>query len=195
MAGRPDEPRAGGNSSSSSGRARWWRSLAVSSRRQGRRFSTWREPADSEIRLAMTPEVDAVMVISRDDRVSLRHALVVEHMRPGVAPDSLTVYNRDLGGRVGDARFQRRVMSMADVVAPSLAAACPGGGSALGPTLCRHGCRDPAGRRRPCHFTTGIARSPPRRAPCDQPQIDLSPLRAERQDNVVRVAGVRVHPP
>ena len=83
------------------------------------------EPADSEIRLAMTPEVDAVMVISRDDRVSLRHAIVVEHVRPGVRL-IVTVYNRDLGAELRRAVPNVRVMSMADVVAPSLAAACLG---------------------------------------------------------------------
>lgn len=83
------------------------------------------EPADSEIRLAMTAEVDAVMVISRDDRVSLRHALVVEHVRPGVRL-IVTVYNRDLGAELRRAVPNVRVISMAEVVAPPLAAACLG---------------------------------------------------------------------
>ena len=43
-----------------------------------------RAPADREIRRALEPDVDAVVVISRDDRVSLRLALVVEGVRPGV---------------------------------------------------------------------------------------------------------------
>jgi voltage-gated potassium channel Kch len=81
------------------------------------------EPADSEIRLAMTAAVDAVMVISRDDRVSLRNALVVEHVRPGVRL-IVTVYNRDLGAELRRAVPNVRVISMAEVVAPSLAAAC-----------------------------------------------------------------------
>jgi voltage-gated potassium channel Kch len=81
------------------------------------------EPADSEIRASMVPEVDAVMVISRDDRASLRHALVVEHVRPGVRL-IVTIYNRDLGAELRRAVPNVRVMSMADIVAPSLAAAC-----------------------------------------------------------------------
>jgi Trk K+ transport system NAD-binding subunit len=81
------------------------------------------EPPDSEIRAVMSPEVDAVMVISRDDRVSLRHALVVEHLRPGVRL-IVTIYNRDLGAELRRAVPNVRVMSMADIVAPSLAAAC-----------------------------------------------------------------------
>jgi voltage-gated potassium channel Kch len=81
------------------------------------------EPADSEIRLAMTAAVNAVMVISRDDRVSLRHALVVEHVRPGVRL-IVTIYNRDLGAELRRAVPNVRVISMAEVVAPPLAAAC-----------------------------------------------------------------------
>jgi Trk K+ transport system NAD-binding subunit len=81
------------------------------------------EPADNEIRRAMSSEVDAVIVISRDDRVSLRHALVVEHLRPGVRL-IVTIYNRDLGAELRRAVPNVRVMSMADIVAPSLAAAC-----------------------------------------------------------------------
>jgi hypothetical protein len=83
------------------------------------------QPVDSEIRLAMVAEVDAVMVISRDDHASLRHALVVEHVRPGIRL-IVTIYNRDLGVELRRAVPNVRVMSMADVVAPSLAAACLG---------------------------------------------------------------------
>ena len=80
-------------------------------------------PADSEIRHAMSPEVDAVMVISRDDRASLRLALVVEHLQPGVRL-IVTIYNRDLGVELRRTVPNVRVMSMADIVATSLAAAC-----------------------------------------------------------------------
>jgi Trk K+ transport system NAD-binding subunit len=81
------------------------------------------EAADSNIRDAVSSELDAVMVISRDDRVSLRLALVVEHLQPGVRL-IVTVYNRDLGVELRRAVPNVRVMSMADIVAPSLAAAC-----------------------------------------------------------------------
>jgi hypothetical protein len=81
------------------------------------------EPTDSQIRGAMSSDVDAVMVISRDDRASLRLALVVEHLRPGVRL-IVTIYNRDLGAELRRAVPNVRVMSMGDIVAPSLAAAC-----------------------------------------------------------------------
>ena len=81
------------------------------------------DPADGDIRTAVTGAVDAVMVISRDDRVALRYALVVEHLLPGVRL-IVTIYNRDLGVELRRAVPNVRVMSMADIVAPSLAAAC-----------------------------------------------------------------------
>ncbi|MGI8427994.1 MAG: NAD-binding protein [Solirubrobacteraceae bacterium] len=71
----------------------------------------------------MSTHVDAVMVISRDDRASLRLALVVEGLRPGVRL-IVTIYNRDLGVQLRRAIQGVRVMSMADIVAAPLAAAC-----------------------------------------------------------------------
>ena len=43
-----------------------------------------RDPHDRAIRRALDGEIDAVVVISNDDNVSLRLALVVENVRPGV---------------------------------------------------------------------------------------------------------------
>ena len=83
------------------------------------------EPADGEIRVAVTARIDAVLVVSRDDRVALRYGLVVEHLLPGVRL-IVTIYNRDLAVELRRAVPNVRVMSMADIVAPSLAAACLG---------------------------------------------------------------------
>ncbi|HEY6397725.1 MAG TPA: NAD-binding protein [Solirubrobacteraceae bacterium] len=82
-----------------------------------------REPTDRQIRRALGPEVDAVLVVSRDDRVALRLALVVEGLREGVRL-VVTIYSRDLGIQLGRAVRNLRVMSMADIAAPALAAAC-----------------------------------------------------------------------
>jgi Trk K+ transport system NAD-binding subunit len=82
-----------------------------------------RAPNDRDIRRALTPDIDAVVVISRDDRVSLRSALVVEGLRPGVRL-IVTIYNRDLAAQVRRAVRNVRVMSMADIVAPALAGPC-----------------------------------------------------------------------
>jgi len=82
-------------------------------------------PNDRDIRRVLTPDIDAVVVISRDDRVSLRLALVVEGVRPGVRL-IVTIYNRALAGQVRRAVRNVRVMSMADIVAPALAGPCLG---------------------------------------------------------------------
>ncbi|MGA2926838.1 MAG: NAD-binding protein [Solirubrobacteraceae bacterium] len=82
-----------------------------------------RHPSDRAIRQALAAEVDAVMVICSDDRASLRSALVVESLREGVRL-IVTIYNRDLGAQLRRAVRNVRVMSMAEIVAPSLAAAC-----------------------------------------------------------------------
>lgn len=84
-----------------------------------------RAPNDREIRRALTPDIDAVVVISRDDRISLRLALVVEGLIPGVRL-IVTIYNRDLATQVRRAVRNVRVMSMADIVAPTLAGPCLG---------------------------------------------------------------------
>lgn len=81
------------------------------------------EPNDREIRRTLASDVDAVVVISRDDRVALRLALVVEGVRPGVRL-IVTIYNRDLGTQVRRAVRNVRVTSMADIVAPALAGPC-----------------------------------------------------------------------
>jgi hypothetical protein len=52
-----------------------------------RTSSTWARPKDREIRRTLTPDVDAVVVVSRDDRIALRLALVVEGTsRPSSLP-------------------------------------------------------------------------------------------------------------
>ena len=81
------------------------------------------DPSDREIREAIAAGVDAVMAISRDDRVSLRLALVIEALAPGIRL-IVTIYNRDLGAELRRAVPNVRVMSMGDIAAPSLAAAC-----------------------------------------------------------------------
>lgn len=82
-----------------------------------------RAPNDRDIRRALTPDIDAVVVISRDDRVALRLALVVEGVRPGVRL-IVTIYNRDLASQVRRAVRNVRVTSMAEIVAPALAGPC-----------------------------------------------------------------------
>jgi len=89
----------------------------------GARVWPLREPHDRAIRKALQEEVDAVVVISRDDHVSLRIALVVEGVRPGVAL-TVTVFDRDVSEQLERAVENVRVMSMADIVVPTFAGPC-----------------------------------------------------------------------
>lgn len=80
-------------------------------------------PSDAEIREALSEQVDSVIVCSRDDAVALRLALVVEHIRPGV-PLVVTVHSRIVTSQLERAVSNIRVTSMAEIVAPTLAAPC-----------------------------------------------------------------------
>ena len=82
-----------------------------------------RDPTDPAIRTALGHEVDVVVVISRDDHVSLRSALVVEGVQPGV-PLVVTVFDRDVALKLEGAVRNVRVVSMADIVASTIAAPC-----------------------------------------------------------------------
>lgn len=64
-----------------------------------------------------------MVVCSRDDAVALRLALVVEHVRPGI-PLIVTVHGRIVSSQLRRAVSNIRVTSMAEIVAPSLAASC-----------------------------------------------------------------------
>ena len=82
-----------------------------------------RDPADAAIRTALRRDIHTVVVIAKDDHVSLRSALVAEGVRPGV-PLVVTVFDRDVAVRLESAVRNVRVISMADIVVPSIAEAC-----------------------------------------------------------------------
>ncbi len=92
-------------------------------RRGGAIVTNLRELSHPAIRTALGHPVDTVVVISKDDHVSLRNALVVEGIRPGV-PLVVTVFDRDVAVELGRAVRNVRVMSMADIVVPTLAGPC-----------------------------------------------------------------------
>ncbi|MDQ3587753.1 MAG: NAD-binding protein [Actinomycetota bacterium] len=89
----------------------------------GAKVTYLRDPHDRAIRRALGGEVDAVVVISNDDHVSLRLALVVENVRSGT-PLVVTVFDSDVAAQLQGAVRNVRVMSMADMVVPSLAGPC-----------------------------------------------------------------------
>jgi len=80
-------------------------------------------PNDAEIRESLNERVDAVVVCSRDDAVALRLSLIVEYVRPGV-PLIVTVHGRIVSSQLRRAVSNIRVTSMAEIVAPTLAAPC-----------------------------------------------------------------------
>ncbi len=82
-----------------------------------------RNPNDRAVRKALTPEIDSVVVLSQDDHVSLRLALIIENARPGV-PLVVTVFGRIVASQLQRAVPSARVVSMADIVVPSLAGPC-----------------------------------------------------------------------
>lgn len=84
-----------------------------------------RDPSDAAIRTALQrrEKIDTVVVISKDDHVSLRSALVVEGVATGIAL-VVTVFDHDVASKLAEAVRNVRVISMADVVVPSIAAAC-----------------------------------------------------------------------
>jgi hypothetical protein len=82
-----------------------------------------RDPSDAAIRTALGHPVQTVVVISKDDHVSLRNALVVERVCPGV-PLVVTVFDRDVARELERTVRNVRVMSMADIVVPTLAGPC-----------------------------------------------------------------------
>lgn len=81
-----------------------------------------RYPGDEDIREALGEEIDAAVIVSKDDHVSLRLALVIENLRPGI-PLIATVHGRIIADQLERVVENARVMSRADIVAPALAAA------------------------------------------------------------------------
>jgi len=81
------------------------------------------DPNDRDIREALDERVDRVVVISRYDHVSLRLALVVAHVRPGVE-SLVTVFDRDVARHLQETVDNVEVVSMADIVAPAFAGPC-----------------------------------------------------------------------
>lgn len=82
------------------------------------------EPDDQEIRAALEDDdVDRVVVISRYDHLSLRRALVVAHVRPGIW-QLVTIFDHDVARHLRESVENVHVLSMADIVAPSFAGPC-----------------------------------------------------------------------
>lgn len=83
-------------------------------------------PEEREVRHALEGDgIDRVAVVSRDDAVVLRVALMVRHVDDDV-PMLVTIFDPTMAGQVDRDLDRCEVMSMADIVAPSLAGPCLG---------------------------------------------------------------------
>ncbi|HET6357421.1 NAD-binding protein [Streptomyces sp.] len=80
-------------------------------------------PTDEDLRRALRREVAGVAVLLDNDVESLRYALAVEHIRPGLKL-VVTVFDRTVGEQLLRVLPNCQVTSPADVAAPVLLAAC-----------------------------------------------------------------------
>lgn len=94
--------------------------------RQGAECRRLRRPSDRAIARALADPPDFVAVISHDDIYAMRLALVAEHAQPGV-PLLVTVFDATVSAQLVRTVPNCRVVSLADVAAPVLAADCAGG--------------------------------------------------------------------
>ncbi|WP_051222289.1 potassium channel family protein [Conexibacter woesei] len=94
-------------------------------RARGARVARLPAPTDRELTAGVQAGPGAVVVISHDDIVALRYALVAEHARPGVAL-LVTVFDATVAAQIFKVVPNCHVVSLADVAAPVLAADCLG---------------------------------------------------------------------
>ncbi len=83
------------------------------------------DPAHDELRDALERDVDAVLVVSREDAWPLRAALLVRHLDDDV-PIVATIFDPATGAELEDVIGNATVTSLADIVAPTLAGPCLG---------------------------------------------------------------------
>ncbi|HWC28001.1 MAG TPA: NAD-binding protein [Solirubrobacteraceae bacterium] len=82
-----------------------------------------RRASDRDIGKALEGELDGVLVVSTDDHLSLRLALLVESLRPGM-PMTVTIFGSIVASQLRRRVPHVRVVSMGDVAAPNFAGPC-----------------------------------------------------------------------
>lgn len=83
-------------------------------------------PDDGAVRDALNgghDDVDVVAVVTRDDIVALRYALLVEHVRPGVRL-AVTIFDRTTAEEITRSVPNCSAISLTDAIVPNLLAAC-----------------------------------------------------------------------
>src|SRR5918992_1054917 len=81
------------------------------------------DPTHEELREALESGADAALVVSRDDAWPLRAALLVRHLDPDV-PIVATIFDPATGRELEHEIGNCTIVSLADIVAPSLAGPC-----------------------------------------------------------------------
>ncbi|MFR9795743.1 NAD-binding protein [Streptomyces sp. MS06] len=80
-------------------------------------------PDDETLRHRLRHPVDGIAVVSRDDIVALRYALLTEHLKPGVRL-VVTLFDRTVADEVSRTVPNCSVLSITDTIVPSLLASC-----------------------------------------------------------------------
>lgn len=80
-------------------------------------------PAVGDLHRELDPTIDLVVIVSRDDIRVLRHALLVEHARPGV-PLLVTLFDKTVAGEVVRSVPHCTVIGMTDALVPALLGPC-----------------------------------------------------------------------
>jgi len=80
-------------------------------------------PDDAILRQQLGDHIHGVAVVSRDDIVALRYALLVEHLMPGIRL-IVTIFDRTVAAEVTRTVPNCTVLAMTDAIVPSLLAGC-----------------------------------------------------------------------
>jgi len=92
-------------------------------RAAGAEVTRFPDPSHEELRDALGAGADAALVVSSDDAWPLRAALLVRHLDPDV-PIVATIFDPDTGRELEELIGNCTITSLADIVAPTLAAPC-----------------------------------------------------------------------
>ena len=111
------------------------------------------DPTDDEVSQALGRSPDAVAIVTRDDVLALRLALLVEALAPGIHL-VVTVFDRTVAERLRSGVPDCQVLSFAELAAPELAEPC------LDPAVSAGG----PSRRGPLDWLISLLRPVPREA-------------------------------
>ncbi|GAA5111572.1 hypothetical protein [Haloechinothrix salitolerans] len=97
--------------------------VAEQARRWGSTVRHLPSPSDEELRETLARGWDVVAVVTHDDILALRYALLVEHIRPGIRL-LVTIFDRTVGGEVVRSVPNCTVLAMTDALVPALLGPC-----------------------------------------------------------------------